>query len=174
MRGQEEPGGSWLCIADILRSSVADVTLLRHGAWLWVTEPRFWGTLRGGSLDHGLLVTWTCDKRTWHGDLALLYRADLAKDIAHVFKVESDDPWLDVHPTDPKRDAWWCDATRVHTLQHPLLLWDLREDSRLDGWIALQVNLHALSFEIPHHIWRALLDRAHPLDRIAFRRSGGQ
>ena len=142
--------------------------------WLWVTKPQFWVKLRGVPLDRGRDVTWTCDKRTRRGDVALLYRVDPAKDIAHLFRVDTDHPWLDTHPTDPKRDAWWCSATLLHTFQQPLLLADLRAESRLEGWTALDFNLHALAFEIPSDVWRVLLNLAHPLDRIALRRYGGR
>jgi tetratricopeptide (TPR) repeat protein len=140
--------------------------------WLWVTKPQFWLKLRGVPLDRGRTVEWTCDKRTRRGDVALLYRVDPAKDVAHLFGVDTDDPWLDTHPTDPRRDAWWCEATLLHTLQQPLLLSDLRAESRLDGWAALDFDLHALSFEVPPDVWRVLLRLAHPLDRIALRRYG--
>lgn len=141
--------------------------------WLWVTMPRFWEQLRGGRLDHGLEVEWTCDKRTQRGDVALLYRADLAKDIAHLFRVDNDDLWQDEHPMDLHRMAWYCEATLVHTLRRPLLLADLRAEPRLESWQALDLNLHALAFEIDHHTWRVLLELAHPLDRIDLRRHAG-
>ena len=148
--------------------------LMSMQRWLWVTMPRFWEQLRGGSLDHGLAVEWTCDKRTRRGDVALLYRADMAKDIAHLFRVDSDDQWEDVHPLDPRRRAWYCKSTLVHTLRQPLLLPDLRADRRLRSWPALDLNLHGLSFEIDPGVWRVLLELAHPLDRIDLRRRGGR
>jgi hypothetical protein len=48
----------------------------------------------------------TCDRHSRRGDVALLYRADVAKDIAHLFRVDDDELWEDVHPVDPKRTAW--------------------------------------------------------------------
>jgi|ERR1035438_9084869 hypothetical protein len=78
--------------------------------WLWVTEPQFWVKLRGVQLDHGLPVTWTCDKQARRGDVALLYRVDPAKDIAHLFRVDTDDPWLD--RTRPIRSETPGGATR--------------------------------------------------------------
>ena len=69
--------------------------------------------------------------------------------------------------------AWYCEATLVHTLRHPLLLADLRREARLASWPALDLNLHALAFEIDPPTWRVLLELAHPLDRIDLRRHGG-
>jgi len=140
--------------------------------WLWVTQPDFWAQLQGGRLEHGLKIEWTCDKKARHGDVALLYRADMAKDIAHLFRVDSDKPVEGEHPLDANRKAWWCHATLMHTLRHPLLLPDLRAEPRLASWAALEANFHALSFEIDDTVWRVLLEFAHPLDRIDLRRYG--
>lgn len=141
--------------------------------WLWVTRPEFWEQLRGGQLDQGLRVEWTCDKDTRRGDVALLYRADLAKDMAYLFHVDDDELTWNVHPLDAGKEAPYCNATLVHPLRQPLLLPDLREEPRLDAWPALDLNFHGLAFDIPAAIWRVLLHLAHPLDRIALRRFGG-
>lgn len=140
--------------------------------WLWVTQPEFWSQLQGGQLDRGLSVEWTCANDTLPGDVALLYRADMAKDIAYLFRVDGEQPWLNDHPLRPNHDAYWCEAKLVHPLRQPLLLSDLRRDPRLDRWAALEINFHALAFEIDGRVWDALLDLAHPLDRIALRRYG--
>lgn len=140
--------------------------------WLWVTQPQFWEQLHGGGLDDGVEVEWTCDRHSRRGDVALLYRADVAKDIAHLFRVDDDELWEDVHPLDPKRKAWYCDATLVYTLQHPLPLANLRAERRLQSWPALDLNMHALAFEIDAATWRVLLELAHPRDRIELRKHG--
>lgn len=135
--------------------------------------PEFWSRIPGGRVAKGQPYEWTCDADSRRGDVALLYRADAAKDIAHVFRVDNDDLWEDEHPLEPSKTTWYCDCTLVHTMHQPLLLWDLREEPRLQDWAALQVNFHDLSFEIPSHVWKALLSLAHPLDRIEMRRAGG-
>jgi hypothetical protein len=65
---------------------------------LWVTQPEFWSQLQGGQLDRGLSVEWTCANDTLPGDVALLYRADMAKGIAYLFRVDREQPWLDTIP----------------------------------------------------------------------------
>jgi hypothetical protein len=54
-------------------------------------------------------------------------------------------------------------------LPESLPLSQLRADSRLDGWAPRDLNLHALSFEVPPEVWRELLRIEHLLDRIALR-----
>jgi hypothetical protein len=141
--------------------------------WLWVTQPEFWAKLPGGQLGRGQKVRWTCNEETRRGDVALLYRADMAKDIAHVFRVEDETPEIGEHPLDPGREVPYCDATLVHTFHHPLLLWDLRNEPGLVGWPPLAVNFNGSSFEIENGIWQVLLGLAHPRDRIELRRHGG-
>jgi hypothetical protein len=143
--------------------------------WLWVTQPDFWANLAIDGSDDGLAYEWTCDRRSEHGDLALLYRADPAKDIAHLFRIESSNVelWETDHPYIPGQDAWWCDASLLYTLRHPIGLADLRRTRDLADWPAVAVNMHSLVFSIDPAQWTALLGLAKPQDRIALRRHGG-
>jgi|ERR1035438_9194421 hypothetical protein len=152
------------------RGNPAALSVLSMQRWLWVTQPQFWEQLHGGGLDDGVEVNWTCDRTSRRGDVALLYRAEVAKDIAHLFRVDDDELWEDVHPVDSKRRAWYCNATLVYTLHHPLPLPVLRAEPRLQSWPALDLNMHALAFEIDPPTWRVLLELAHPRDRIELRK----
>src|SRR4051812_7027197 len=67
-----------------------------------------------------------------------LYRADAAKDIAHIFRVRSD-PWEDEHFT-KRGETDWCECELIHTLKHPLQLWDMRQRPALDDWVPMQVG----------------------------------
>lgn len=89
--------------------------------WLWVTRPDVWAKIHGGSLTHGESYTWTCDEETHERDVALLYRADAAKDIAHVFRVASS-PWEDDHFSRPGETDWWCECELVSTFRQPIQL----------------------------------------------------
>lgn len=140
--------------------------------WLWVTRPDVWATIPGGALAHGGQYEWTCHEETRPRDVALLYRADAAKDVAHVFRVHSD-PWEDDHFSKKGETDWWCECELVHTLKQPLQLWDMRQRKALDDWLPMQVGFHGTAFAVEPAHWRDLLDLAHPLDRIALRRFGG-
>jgi hypothetical protein len=101
-----------------------DTTVQR---WVWVTMPESWAELRGGRIEEGEAFEWTCHKDSRRGDIALLYRADAAMDLAHVFKI---DGLLGERPHPVRRDdvEWWC-ASATPALGSP----GGAEPSRLAG-----------------------------------------
>lgn len=140
--------------------------------WLWVTRPDVWAKIPGGTLAHGQPYEWTCHEHSEPKDVALLYRADAARDIAHVFRIE-DWPWEDDSYTRAGETDWWCECTLRHTLKQPIQLWDMRKRPTLAGWRAMQVDFNGSAFEIDAEVWRDLLEMAHPLDRQKLRLLGG-
>jgi len=105
-------------------------------------------------------------------DVALLYRAEAAMDLAHVFRITGllgERP----HPSRRGEVEWWCEADLVYNLREPLHLWDLREEPRLRAWQALEMNFHGSAFPIDGTTWAALLAMASPRDRIELRKYGG-
>jgi hypothetical protein len=145
---------------------------MRHNSdmqiWLWVTLPETWSQ---HDLSLGTAVTWSCHEDTRTGDIALLYRAELATDFSHVFKV-TESAHKDAELAKEWGLDWWCSATVALVLRHPIGLPTVRSDRRLQTWVAAQLNFHGSAFAIDPAEWRALAALASPIDRPQMRNIG--
>jgi hypothetical protein len=104
--------------------------------------------------------------------VALLYRAEAAMDFSHVFRAR-DDAHEDLALAKQWGLDWWCSAEVVVELTHPISLAAVRDEVRLDDWIAAQLNFHGSVFPIESSEWRAPLGLASPIDRPKLRAAGG-
>ncbi|KLL09834.1 EVE domain-containing protein [Protofrankia coriariae] len=138
--------------------------------WIWVTGPDYYldenGTDRP-ELDPTWGSTpddwWTCHKETREGDLILLYRSQIKKDIAYLIEARSDAYAL--RNGDVAADLGWdvaCDYEVIEKFRRPLQLADMRSDPVLADWGPLRANLRRRAYEIPRPIWDHLLGRLSP------------
>lgn len=129
--------------------------------WLWVARPQFYleddGTDRE-SLDpennYDTGGWWTCNKATKEGDLVLLYRAKLKKDIGYLILAESD-----AYSIADDNDEGWdygCDYQVLYKFTNPVHIKDLRKDPFYDDWGALRGNFQGSSFRISDKYWASL------------------
>jgi hypothetical protein len=115
--------------------------------WLWVIRPKYYLDDDGGdreSLDpennYDPDGWWTCNKATKEGDLVLLYRAKLKKDIKYLILAESD-----AYSIADDNDEGWnygCDYQVLYKFENPVHIKDLRKDPSYDDWgpLLLSVN----------------------------------
>lgn len=91
--------------------------------WLWVTLPDVY---EDHPFDFDIGDTWSCNESTRPRDLALLYRAELAQDFSHVWRVDSD-PYEHAEIR-ANFGTMACDCTLVATLKRPVTLSRIRQD----------------------------------------------
>jgi predicted RNA-binding protein with PUA-like domain len=133
---------------------------------VWVTGPDYYLDEDGAErqdLDpgHGYEPGgwWTCHRETEQGDLVLLYRARLKKDLAYLIETRSaaysilDDPGA--------KPGWdyGCDWEIIEKFPNPLTLGEMRSDPVLKDWGVLRANFRRRVYEITPDIWNHLLDR---------------
>lgn len=94
-------------------------------------------------------LRWACHRDTRAGDLAVLYRSRLAKDVAYRFRATSD----------AIRDAetWTCEAEVLDRLPRPVGLAELRADPVTSAWPALRASFVRTAFPVPGDVWERLL-----------------
>lgn len=136
--------------------------------WLWVAKPEVYlddygqerSDLEPASQD-GPAGWWTCHKETRTGDLALIYRAGLMKDIAYLARAESDAYEPTVASTYGK-NSWVCDYVVLQKFDTPLPIAEMRADPVLASWAALKKSFIGATHAIPTPVWTRLLERIEP------------
>ena len=135
--------------------------------WVWVTGPEYYldddGAERRG-LDPGQGYQpggwWTCHRDTEQGDLVLLYRSRLKKDLAYLIETRSA---AVLYPGRCAREkAGWdygCDYEVLEKFAKPLTLGEMKSDPVLKDWGVLRSNFRRRVCEITPDIWDCLLDR---------------
>jgi len=100
---------------------------------------------------------WTCHKDTKKGDLILLYRSRMKKDIGYLIQAGSDAYSI----TDDNIASSWgwdygCNDNFLYKFNSPLALDSLRENPYLQDWGALRGNFQKRVYEIPEQHWKRL------------------
>lgn len=132
--------------------------------WLWVTRPEYyldeWGNDRE-DLDPKNNIDndgwWTCHKNTKKGDLILLYRSAIKRDIGYLIQAESDAYFIG--DEDYAVEQGWdygCDDRFLFKFENPLTLQEIRENPYLLDWGAFRGNFQKRVYEIPADHWHRL------------------
>lgn len=123
--------------------------------WVWVTGPDYY--LDDDRADRQDLVPgrgyepggwWTCHKGTEEGDLVLLYRSQLRKDIAYL--IETRLAAYSLLGDDYAEEQGWdygCDFEVVEKFERPLPLGEMKSDHALESWGALRASFMRRVFE---------------------------
>jgi EVE domain len=132
--------------------------------WLWVTTPDYYFDQNGDDredlqpnnrIDVG--GWWTCSRYTKKGDLILLWRAHLARDIKYLIQAESDAYPLGDDEYAAKRGwAWGCDYRPIYKFKSSLTIKDLKSNAQLREWNALKAHFRARCFQITPGFWELL------------------
>lgn len=132
--------------------------------WVWVTRPEYYLDENGDELawldprnnvDNG--GWWTCHKNTKKGDLVLLYRSRLKKDIGYLIQAECDAYSLDDDEgASSKNWDYGCYIKFIYKFDNPLTLQEMRENPYLENWSAYRGNFQKKVYEIPSDHWKRL------------------
>jgi hypothetical protein len=132
--------------------------------WVWVTRPEYYLDEQGNDredLDPESGVDsdgwWTCHGDTQKGDLVLLYRSRLKRDIGYLIQTESDAYSIadDEYASEQDWD-YGCDYRILYKFENPLTLQDMRGNPYLHDWGAYSANFRRRVYEIPLAHWQRL------------------
>ena len=138
--------------------------------WIWITEPRHyldeWGNDREDlDPESGLEPEsspdatgwWTCHKDTQKGDLILLYRSKLKRDVGYLIQTESD-AYSIVDDEYASENNWdyGCDYRVLYKFKNPVTLKDMRANPYLHDWGAYRANFQRRVYSIPSEHWKRL------------------
>ncbi|MGH9928496.1 MAG: PDDEXK nuclease domain-containing protein [Pyrinomonadaceae bacterium] len=132
--------------------------------WVWVTRPEYY--LDESGFDRGDLDPqsgadsggwWTCHRDTRKGDLVLLYRSRLRRDIGYLIQTESDAYSItdDEYASEQNWD-YGCDYRVLYKFENPVTLQDMRENPYLHDWGAYGGNFQRRVYEVPLAHWHRL------------------
>lgn len=142
--------------------------------WVWITRPEYyldkWGYDRE-DLDPENGVDsdgwWTCHRDTQKGDLALLYRSRVKRDLGYLIQAESDA--YSITDDDYASEQGWdyaCDYRILYKFHNPVTIEDIRANPYLHDWGAYRANFRRRVYEIPLEHW-------HRLNQIAAEKNPG-
>ena len=132
--------------------------------WVWVTDPRHYlddfGNDRedldpeGGS---DYTHWWTCNKNTQKGDLILLYRSRLKRDLGYLIQAESD-AYSIVDDDYASENNWdyGCEYRVLYKFKNPITLKEMRTNPYLHDWGAYRANFQRRVYAIPPEHWKRL------------------
>jgi hypothetical protein len=132
--------------------------------WVWVTRPEYYLDEQGHDredLDPESGVDsdgwWTCHRDTQTGDLVLLYRSRLSRDIGYLIQPESDAYSIadDEYASEQDWD-YGCDYRILYKFENPLTLPEMRGNPYLHDWGAYSANFRRRVYEIPLAHWHRL------------------
>lgn len=130
--------------------------------WLWVTRPKYYLDAEGRDLPDlepgtGFVADgwWTCDPQTRNGDLVLLYRAEVRKDMSHFLVARSDAQPLN-EPGSEFHGQPTCRYEVLARFGRPLPFAELAADPALRDWRPVKIRLQGRAFPIPTTEWRRL------------------
>lgn len=132
--------------------------------WVWIADERSYLDEDGNEradLDPKNKIDnegwWTCHRETKRGDLILLYRSRLKKDIDYLIQAGSDAYSI---ADDEIASSWgWdygCDNKFIYKFDNPLTLREMRENPYLQDWGAYRGNFQKRVYEIPSAHWKRL------------------
>lgn len=133
--------------------------------WLWVAGPEYYldddRDHRDLEPDTGFVpdLWWTCAPQTRQGDLVMLYRSRVRKNIAHLVIARSDAEVLDL-PSSPFHGKHICQYEVIEKLDQPLAFATISADPLLQTWGAVKVRFVKSSFAVPSEMWTRMLDLA--------------
>lgn len=132
--------------------------------WVWVTRPEHYLDESGHEREdldpeNGVDVSgwWTCHADTQKGDLVLLYRSRLKRDIAYLIQTESDA--YSIADDEYASEQGWdygCDRRVLYKFENPVTLQDMRDNPYLHDWGAYSANFRRRVYEIPLAHWHRL------------------
>jgi predicted RNA-binding protein with PUA-like domain len=161
------------CVRDVLQS----LRIGTHGSvrwmqadrkyWVWVTGPDYYLDEDGKDrrdLDPGRGYEvggwWTCHKLTQVGDLVLMYRSQVKRDLAYLIETRSDAySILDDDFAAQQRWDYGCDYEVIERFEAPMTLEEMRSDQALSEWGALRAGFRRRVYAIPPDVWDHLLER---------------
>lgn len=132
--------------------------------WVWVTRPEYYLDEQGDEredLDPESGVDpggwWTCHRDTRKGDLVLLYRSRLKRDIGYLIRAESDAYSItdDEYASEQDWD-YGCERRFLYKFENPVTLQDMRDNPYLHDWGAYSANFRRRVYEIPLAHWQRL------------------
>jgi predicted RNA-binding protein with PUA-like domain len=132
--------------------------------WLWVTRPDYYLEKSGADrecldpkVDFDTGGWWTCHADTQKGDLVLLYRSKVKRDLGYLIQAESDAYSIadDQHASEQDWD-YGCDYQPLYKFEKPVTLQDMRENPYLHDWGAYVGNFQRRVYEIPLAHWQRL------------------
>jgi predicted RNA-binding protein with PUA-like domain len=131
--------------------------------WVWVTSPEYYLDLYGNErsdLDPdnkgSKYQNWTCHRDTKRGDLILLYRSRLNKDVGYLIQATSDAERSTNKSDKEKGWEYFCNCASVYKFQNPLILEDIRSDPYLADWTANRENFQKMVYQISSPDWKRL------------------
>ena len=128
--------------------------------WVWVTDPRHYLDEDGNEredLNPDSTDWWTCHKNTQKGDLILLYRSRINRDIGYLIQTESDAYSIaDVdYASENNWDYGW-DYRVLYKFENPVTLKDMRNNPYIQDWGAYRGNFQKRVYAIPPEHWKRL------------------
>ncbi len=132
--------------------------------WVWVTRPKYYLDELGNDREYldpknntDIDGWWTCHKETKKGDLILLYRSAIKRDIGYLIQAKSDAYFIgdDNYAVEQGWD-YGCDYEVFYKFRNPLTLNEIRGNPYLQDWSAYRANFRRRVYEIPINHWKRL------------------
>lgn len=132
--------------------------------WLWATRPEYYLDEEGNEreeLDPAHTEDadgwWTCHKNTKKGDLVLLWRSIIKKDIGYLIQVESDAYSIcDDHYANEQGWDYGCDYRVLYKFSPSIGIRTLKNEPKLCEWTPLRVSFQRRAFPIDPADWLKL------------------
>ncbi len=138
--------------------------------WVWVTDPRHYLDEFGNEREDldpasGLYPEssadstgwWTCNKDTKKGDLILLYRSRIKRDLGYLMQAESDAySIVDENYASEHNWDYGCDYRVLYKFKNPITLQEMRVNPYLHDWGAYRANFQRRVYAIPPEHWKRL------------------
>ena len=127
---------------------------------MWITRPEYYLDEYGNDseyLDPDSEGWWTCHKDTQKGDLVLLYRSRIKRDIGCLMQAESGA--YSIAEDDYASKQGWdyaCDYRVLYKFEYPLTLEELRHYPYVQDWGAYKAGFRRRVYEIPVDHWKRL------------------
>ena len=134
--------------------------------WVWITRPQYYVQLDELDIDQENIDIesevdsdgwWTCHRDTQRGDLVLLYRSRLKRDLGYLIQAESNA--YPIEDDDHASEQGWdygCDYRVLYKFDNPVTIKDLRANPYLHDWGAYSANFRRRVYEIPLEHWHRL------------------
>ena len=132
--------------------------------WLWVTRPKYYLDEEGNELEdldpahtEDAGGWWTCHKDTKKGDLVLLWRSYIKKDIGYLIQVESDA--YSIRDDNYANEQGWdygCDYRVLYKFSPSIGIRVLKNEPTLSEWTPLRFNFQRRAFPIAPADWLKL------------------
>ncbi|WP_433803389.1 hypothetical protein [Actinomycetospora sp. CA-084318] len=135
--------------------------------WVWVTGPDYYLDEDGNENpeldpDRGYSTDdwWTCHKDTRAGDLVLLYRSTVKKDVAYLIRTTTDAHPLDEAQVQEFGRGHQCGFEVLQRLPRPIPLAEMKADPVVATWPALRAAFVKSAWAVPDDVWARILELA--------------